>query len=480
MISDKHIDALQSWKPHPPTPSLLSSYIPFFYWTESVYERYSSYIPNYVHPNLISICGFLCTVYSYVISLRIHPPHLFGTVAMIVLTTLYDSLSRIEVAYTKRNDSHTAVCELMRTVLKLTSATFLILSLCNVWGYTHHNGIISTLFWWNVVCLSKNLNVYLETTRGFMLTNYVGRFEITILYNMSLVLSLFRNYVPDLLFRTYTYTSSVLCMNACMYLCIRTILVLIFNTYVHEKTEYVNTMFAISLSYIIRGFGAVSFTMIPETESVSSSAYAIGYFAEGLMLSIPTFEIVVCAMTKKTFNPLIIVCMMASLVDNFLSVIIAVAYYCYTFYGLSYVLNIPLFRVKVRVYCSGVFDMCHRGHMRLFQRAVALGDELVVGVHNDADVAGYKRKPTLCQEERYETVSVCKYVSEVICNAPLYITEEYLQKHRIDIVVCSSEYDTPDDKYYAVPRQKGILRVLPRTNGVSSSDILCIVMSRVQ
>ena len=147
---------------------------------------------------------------------------------------------------------------------------------------------------------------------------------------------------------------------------------------------------------------------------------------------------------------------------------------------LSYILNIPLFRVKVRVYCSGVFDMCHRGHMLLFQRAVAYGDELVVGVHSDADVATYKRPPTLCKEERYETVSVCKYVSEVICNAPLYLTEEYLDKHRIDIVVCSSEYDRPDDKYYEVPRRMGILKVLPRTNGISSSDILCIVMSRVQ
>jgi glycerol-3-phosphate cytidylyltransferase-like family protein len=74
--------------------------------------------------------------------------------------------------------------------------------------------------------------------------------------------------------------------------------------------------------------------------------------------------------------------------------------------------------------------------------------------------------------------AVCKYVSEVIPNAPLYLDEDFLKKHRIDTVVCSDEYDSLDDKYYAVPRRMGTLKVLTRTSGISSSDLMRIVMSR--
>jgi len=488
MISDKHVDILRSWK-RPVrmngTTYLSSRITPFL-------MRYvSSHIPPYVHPNLLTICGFLCVAYSYVISLRIQPydtytpPYIFGTLTMILLMGLYYVLGIIEPTHAEKTRQDTAVGELLRTILNIVSVLCTVLSACNVWGYANRNGILTSVFWVNVILLSRHLNRYLNTDDTSSDINHrVGVLEIVVGYCFLLTFSLLRNYFPDNVYRMYTYSSYWLCMLSCFYLCIRTLFVLLSHAYIKEQHEYVNTVFAISLSYIIRGFGAVSFTLTPDVSSHEHVGIlgnlAINGFAEGMMLSIPTFELALCTMAKKQFNPLIIVCMMAGLVDHFLSVVIAVAYYCYTFYMLSYILNIPLFRVKVRVYCSGVFDMCHRGHMLLFQRAVSYGDELVVGVHSDADVASYKRPPTLCQEERYETVSVCKYVSEVICNAPLYLTKEYLDKHRIDIVVCSSEYDRPDDKYYAVPRQMGILKVLPRTNGISSSDILCIVMSRVQ
>jgi cytidyltransferase-like protein len=116
--------------------------------------------------------------------------------------------------------------------------------------------------------------------------------------------------------------------------------------------------------------------------------------------------------------------------------------------------------------------------MILFQKAASLGDELIVGIHNDDDVASYKRKPNVSHNERCDTVAVCKYVTEVIPNAPLVMDEDFIKKHKIDLVVCSEEYDSPDDKYYAVARKNGILRVLPRTQGISSSDLMRIIMSR--
>jgi choline-phosphate cytidylyltransferase len=114
----------------------------------------------------------------------------------------------------------------------------------------------------------------------------------------------------------------------------------------------------------------------------------------------------------------------------------------------------------------------------LFQRTAALGDEVIVGVHSDEDVASYKRTPNVKHSERCDTVAVCKYVTEVIPNAPLVMDEDFLKKHNIHLVVCSDEYDDPNDRYYAVPRRLGLLKVLPRTAGISSSELMKIIMTR--
>lgn len=48
------------------------------------------------------------------------------------------------------------------------------------------------------------------------------------------------------------------------------------------------------------------------------------------------------------------------------------------------------------------------------------------------------------------------------------LTEEFLKEHKIHVVCMGQEYidrwpDPKDDKYYSVPRIKGIHRILPRT-----------------
>lgn len=70
-------------------------------------------------------------------------------------------------------------------------------------------------------------------------------------------------------------------------------------------------------------------------------------------------------------------------------------------------------------------------------------------------------------------MKACRNVHEVIANAPCNgLTEEFIKKHNIHVVAHSVEYDKPDDKYYAVPRKLGINRVLPRTDGLSTSELI--------
>ena len=57
------------------------------------------------------------------------------------------------------------------------------------------------------------------------------------------------------------------------------------------------------------------------------------------------------------------------------------------------------------VYVPGVFDLFHRGHAALLERARCFGTRLVVGVVTDEFAEGYKRRPAQNERERARAVS---------------------------------------------------------------------------
>lgn len=63
---------------------------------------------------------------------------------------------------------------------------------------------------------------------------------------------------------------------------------------------------------------------------------------------------------------------------------------------------------------SGYFDPIHVGHLEYFQKAKALGNELVVIVNNDHQATLKKGKPFMKDVERVEIVKNLKMVDRVI------------------------------------------------------------------
>ena len=101
------------------------------------------------------------------------------------------------------------------------------------------------------------------------------------------------------------------------------------------------------------------------------------------------------------------------------------------------------------------------------------GDFLVVGIHADDVVMSYKRRPILTMEERVKAVSGCRYVDEVIPNAPLVVDRAWIERHRIDLVVHADDFDEDElDRLYRAPREMGIFRTVPYTHGISTTEII--------
>lgn len=131
---------------------------------------------------------------------------------------------------------------------------------------------------------------------------------------------------------------------------------------------------------------------------------------------------------------------------------------------------------KLRVYCCGVFDLCHLGHMKLFEKIANSFDEpiwLIVGVHSDSTVKSYKREPIINEKFRVETVKLCKYVDEVLPNAELIVTKEFCLANSIDCVIIGEEYKGNKDKiWYSGGIELGIHKYISRFEDLSTSDII--------
>lgn len=118
-------------------------------------------------------------------------------------------------------------------------------------------------------------------------------------------------------------------------------------------------------------------------------------------------------------------------------------------------------------------DLFHYGHVNFLKNASLIGDLLIVGIHSDKVVQGYKRSPIMTMEERIAVVSAIKYVDEVIPDAPLLIDEKWIKKHDIDMIVHGDDWEISKlQNIYKIPIEMGIFKTVPHTPSISTTDII--------
>lgn len=201
----------------------------------------------------------------------------------------------------------------------------------------------------------------------------------------------------------------------------------------------------------------------------------------GLSLIVITLEMFLIKVTCNQMRILPFAMFFLNLVNSYLALAAYTIYLIYTGYTVYRLCNVPFLVTPVNVFCCGVFDLLHVGHMKMFQNAKKLGTRLIVGVHNDNAVLSYKGETILKQNERYQLTRNARDVDEVITNAPLILTADFIRKHNINLVVCSEEYyDDPGDEYYCIAKVLGIFKRIERTPSISTSDIIQRLYNRYE
>lgn len=122
----------------------------------------------------------------------------------------------------------------------------------------------------------------------------------------------------------------------------------------------------------------------------------------------------------------------------------------------------------IKVITYGTYDLLHEGHIRLLERAKALGDYLIVGVTSDNfDRSRGKINVKQSLTERIEGIKKTGLADEII-------VEEYegqkiddIQKYGVSIFTVGSDWEG----YFDYLKEYCTVIYLPRTTGISSSEL---------
>jgi len=122
-----------------------------------------------------------------------------------------------------------------------------------------------------------------------------------------------------------------------------------------------------------------------------------------------------------------------------------------------------------RVLTYGTFDLLHYGHIRLLQRAAALGDYLIVALSTDEFNALKGKTSFYPYEVRKEMLEAIRYVDLVIPEDSWEQKAEDAREDHVDTGVMGGDWAGSDR--FEFLRDECELVYLDRTEGISTTQV---------
>ena len=445
-------------------------------------SRLAKYVPATLAPNALTLMSLACvlhachTTYMYCQATP-QTSQLYATTVSIVMFTCYHALDLVDGKHAKNIRNDTPLGYMFNQACDAIGLTFIVITVCLQLGI-----VDGALIWYvvqsgHLVFFWAQLSAY---NRGYLSWGlFTGPGEALFVFNALLgVRALFGldwlYSVVALIARTLTLEpepdlARLVIQSVYYMLLIASTLRVLTLPKEHRSTR----------NYLLFCLCYRSIPGLLTGSGINRSVSLQEVICDGLFMSIVTTDLVLARIARREIHDWIFIMAMMSLLDKFLNLFMTVFYYTSIFYDICTFMNLPMLTPVINVYIDGVFDLCHLGHKNHIMRALKYGNRLLVGVMADEDVRKYKRDPIMTLEERCAEVEALRCVYKVIPGAPCFgLTREFIDEWKIHVVLASPEYDKPDDKYYKVPKELGILKFMPRTDGVSTSELIQRIVKR--
>ena len=124
-------------------------------------------------------------------------------------------------------------------------------------------------------------------------------------------------------------------------------------------------------------------------------------------------------------------------------------------------------------YAEGVFDLFHKGHVRILKKAKDKFDKVYAAVTPNHIAATYKNPPIIPFEDRVEILESCKYVDKVIAACPNSVyTVDWMENNNVDYIVHGKTDEEFLRRWYDEPMKESRLILLDETPDYHTSDLI--------
>ncbi|GAB7361547.1 hypothetical protein MBLNU230_g1600t1 [Neophaeotheca triangularis] len=130
--------------------------------------------------------------------------------------------------------------------------------------------------------------------------------------------------------------------------------------------------------------------------------------------------------------------------------------------------------LETRIWVDGCFDFFHHGHAGVMLQSRRLGEELVVGLHSDEDIAQHKGPTVMNLAERVAAVEACRFSSFAVPHAPYVTSLAWISHYGCQYVSHGDDITSDEDgnDCYRFVKKAGRMKIVPRTPGISTTDLV--------